>query len=486
MARGDERKRRNGFSPPTWAVGLLGLCAVVFLVGRVTAPRASSSPSGGGSTAEVVSPSLATASELEEELAREKAAAAASGRSRPEVSAAAVASEQEQEQQQQQQQKKMTVALEKTAKRREEGPRRRKDYVASKSASSTPANEEKRTTLRPMWGLDHDEAADAVMALGFGYSRREFARFVSTLRRTRFGGDIVLATEPEERMKSGVAAYLRGERVLAYGFEYECVKKKKNRRRLLMTPAGCQLTNWYARGDQRGPRPLALARYEMYRSWLLNYRPTVWAIVFDFRDTYFQRNPFDIIDRAPTAPNLHLFAENRKVKTVGKCVFNSGWLRCWGKHVPKLYFNRSVVCSGSTMGTQPALLAYTERMIAEFDVMKCHMTPARTESDQGYHNYLYDSGALATLDGVRVVHHEQGTGGLVNTIGAMNGFRVPKHMKGPLDTFWKIRDQEGYLLEYDGSRSAVVHQWDRFHPELVKFIDGLVNDYDSSKKSLRD
>ena len=31
------------------------------------------------------------------------------------------------------------------------------------------------------------------------------------------------------------------------------------------------------------------------------------------------------------------------------------------------------------------------------DKMKCHATPARTESDQGYHNYLYDTGELAKL-----------------------------------------------------------------------------------------
>ena len=96
------------------------------------------------------------------------------------------------------------------------------------------------------------------------------------------------------------------------------------------------------------------------------------------------------------------------------------------------------------------------------DKMKCHATPARTEPDRGYHNYLYDTGELAKLPGVRVTHHEQGHG-IVNTIGAMNGFRVPKHMKGPLDTHWKIKDKDGWILDYNGERSAVVHQWDRFH-----------------------
>ena len=36
-------------------------------------------------------------------------------------------------------------------------------------------------------------------------------------------------------------------------------------------------------------------------------------------------------------------------------------------------------------------------------------------------------------------------------------------MKGPLDTHWKIKDKDGWILDYNGERSAVVHQWDRFH-----------------------
>ena len=122
----------------------------------------------------------------------------------------------------------------------------------------------------------------------------------------------------------------------------------------------------------------------MYRTWLSYYEPTSWGIVFDFRDTFFQRDPFQLVDRSKKAPNLLLFAENRQVKRVGNCVFNSGWMRCFlGKQELKKYANHSVVCSGSTMGSVPALKKYTERMIAQMDKSKCHATPARTESDQG-------------------------------------------------------------------------------------------------------
>ena len=337
------------------------------------------------------------------------------------------------------------------------------------------------TALRPMWGFEHDPRADVVMALGFGYARTEFARFVSTLRATDYAGDIVLAAGPPEKFRHGVEDYLKGEGVLAYQFTYECYKKKRGGRRLLATPAGCVLTNWYAGGDARGPRPLAVARYEMYRAWLANYDEASWAFVFDFRDVFFQRDPFPLVDRSPSAPNLHLFAENRDVKTVGTCRFNSAWLNCWDRTLKQVYHNASVMCSGSTLGSVPAMKRYAERMLAEMDRMACWATKAATESDQGYHNFLYHTGELAALPGVRVAHHEQGRG-LVNTIGAMNGYRVPAHKKGPLDTFWKIKDADGYILDWDGQYSAVVHQWDRFGKEVVGHIDRLARAYAKAKR----
>jgi len=337
------------------------------------------------------------------------------------------------------------------------------------------------TALRPMWGFEHDPRADVVMALGFGYPRTVFKRFVSTLRATGYAGDVVLAAGPPEKFRDGVEDYLKGEGVLAYQFTYECYRKKRGGRRLLATPAGCVLTNWYAGGDARGPRPLAVARYEMYRAWLAHYDEASWAFVFDFRDVFFQRDPFPLVDRSPSAPNLHLFAENRDVKTVGTCRFNSAWLNCWDHTLKKVYKNASVMCSGSTLGSAPAMKRYAERMLAEMDRMACWATKAATESDQGYHNFLYHTGELAALPGVKVTHHEQGRG-LVNTIGAMNGFRVPAHKKGPLDTFWKIKDADGYILDWDGQHSAVVHQWDRFGNQVVGHIDRLARAYAKAKR----
>ena len=49
--------------------------------------------------------------------------------------------------------------------------------------------------------------------------------------------------------------------------------------------------------------------------------------------------------------------------------------------------------------------------------------------------------------------------------------RVPKKQTGSLDGFWKIRDEEGYILNNDGQRSYCIHQWDRWYKDLRKFVD---------------
>ena len=153
--------------------------------------------------------------------------------------------------------------------------------------------------------------------------------------------------------------------------------------------------------------------------------------------------------------------------------------RCFSKAALKSVKEQPVLCSGSTLGSYSAIRFYLSSMLTAFDTQKCWLKGI--ESDQGYQNYLYHKGFFNTNDGNATLFH-QGYGA-VNTIGAMNGFRVPKEMKGRLDTFWKIIDNDGFVLNYDGTRSAVVHQWDRFADQLTKFVDsGKIYDFDPDDK----
>ena len=314
---------------------------------------------------------------------------------------------------------------------------------------------------RPLSGRAH-KGTDAVFALAAKYPKLYYQRFVGSLRKFGFKDDIVLGVSPPREMKPGVEAYLESQGVLAYGFEVDC-KGKDN----------CRLKDEFlGYPDPRPHRTFANIRYALYEYWMQYYSYQSYILILDFRDTFFQGNPFEpygypVRDRVPTY-DLQVFAENYKVKNIGKCVFNSGWVGdCFGRSALEKIKHLPVICSGSTMGSYAAVRNYLSVMLAGMDKIQCWRKGI--ESDQGYQNNYFHNGHFDTPEG-KAVMNAQGYG-RVNTIGAMNGFRVPAHMKGPLDTFWKIIDSDGFVLNYDGTRSSCVHQWDRFDSELRKFVD---------------
>lgn len=92
--------------------------------------------------------------------------------------------------------------------------------------------------------------------------------------------------------------------------------------------------------------------------------------------------------------------------------------------------------------------------VAQFDSTNCKSKGC----DQGFHNYLYYSGQLGD-DGTpiatgisKVIVHDQGNG-IINNLAALR--------EKPLSE-WKLYDAEKELvLNWDGSTSAVAHQYDR-------------------------
>lgn len=341
----------------------------------------------------------------------------------------------------------------------------------------------------PLYGIKHT-GGDAIFALACNYPKQFYQRFVGSLRKVGYQGDIVLAVSPPAKMKPNVEKYIKQMNVVAYGFDVDC--KGKDNCRLLDEFLGYP--------DPRPYRTFANIRYALYEYWLRHYTPQSYILILDFRDTFFQADPFasfgPVASRTPKY-ELQLFAENHKVKNIGKCVYNSLWIgRCFGKPALKALSHHPVLCSGSTLGTFQSIRFYVRTMLSSMDSVKCWLKGI--ESDQGYQNYLYYNGFF-NVNGVNATVFEQGTG-IVNTIGALNGkryvnqrqlmffqrdglllkfilfslkppSRVPSASKGPLDTFWHARDAEGYVVNYDGTRSACVHQWDRWYKDLRKFID---------------
>ena len=149
-----------------------------------------------------------------------------------------------------------------------------------------------------------------------------------------------------------------------------------------------------------------------------------------------------------------------------------------------------MICSGTTIGTRDAMLSYMDIMYHEMiywmTADQCNKIKSHS-GDQAIMNYLYYTGKFGDL------HPEVNwpRNGIVNTVGVRGieltkqDFRSGKAIKeafnvtkkkakkfsvyesGENATSWlapwlDLVDQEGFFIDLDGTRSGVVHQFDRF------------------------
>ena len=119
---------------------------------------------------------------------------------------------------------------------------------------------------------------------------------------------------------------------------------------------------------------------------------------------------------------------------------------------------------------------------------KCHFS--RNGDIQFIHNYLFYTGALPFA--VSVTHRT----GMVHSVGAQGSIILGAHRKRlredrgleqqeatrtPYDgavksmtwlgTNFDLTDEEGYFINMDGTRSRMVHQYDRFGPNFLSWLD---------------
>lgn len=184
----------------------------------------------------------------------------------------------------------------------------------------------------PLYDIKHT-GGDAIFALACNYPKKYYERFVGSLRKFKYDGDIVLAVSLPEKMKPGVADYIKKMNVVGYGFDVDCVGKDN-----------CKLKDdFLGYPDPRPYRTFANIRYALYEYWLRYYTDQSYILILDFRDTFFQANPFGLLppigQRTPHF-DLRLYAENYKIKNIGLCVYNSLWIgRCFGKPALGLFLS---------------------------------------------------------------------------------------------------------------------------------------------------
>ena len=255
--------------------------------------------------------------------------------------------------------------------------------------------------------------------------------------------------------------------------------------------------------DPRTPRPVATARYELYWIWCLQYTSSSWIMLIDARDTWFQLHPFSGLggsgndDSSSSSSSssssnkeddkerkgggggggeLHLFGENSDAIRIGTSTYNRNWLiTAYGEKHVLPYYTQPVICSGSTIGNQIAIESYLRAMVYQFDITSCKLKGC----DQGFHNYLYYSGKLVgggkggdnDNDGIsKIIVHEQGHG-TINNLAALRA--KPLSEQGMYDPKREV------VLNWDGSVSAVAHQYDR-DKEVNNMVKGKKRLFESN------
>lgn len=345
-------------------------------------------------------------------------------------------------------------------------PEANKAPVRRPYGNTTGRHREPAPLGNPLW-LDpaHDFQANVIMGLALNYRLEAHQAFVGTARANGYRGDIVIFSEPLRRMQGSSAKYLRDNRVVAYAIEPDCSQ----------SPGGSIKHKTCKWRTGQPALPLAIIRHALYLAVATLYSPQSNFYIADYRDTFFQSDPFAALDRPLRGLELLLVAEHWPFKQMGNCPFNGGWIRnCWGRNTLDAVKDQVVLCSGSYLGAQPAIVNFERRLLAEVDDAECHKKGV--PSDQGYVNYMYYTGFLPDATFVQ----DRGTG-VVNTVGSLDGSRP--RAKGYLPTthvnigeYWQLRDDEGFVLQDDKrTRSPAVHQYDRFHLEFRDFIPRLAS-----------
>jgi len=364
-----------------------------------------------------------------------------------------------------------------------------------------------------------------VMAMATNYGLTDYQKFVGSLRKTGFGGNIILAVAPNLPLEEEI--YLKSKNVIIKKVEYVKCSNPANPNLIKDNIKLDEIENHHDRELVTCIKPYPKlkhrwARFPLLRDYLLECdnhpKPEIQCggpvLVTDLADTIFQRNPFGI--DAPYVDGLQVFEEFHTIRT-------TNWLTDWPIGDCKgVHYDEPMLCSGTTVGTRLAIIDYLNIMEYEMNIWMsssvccCFQTNG---DDQSIHNYIYYNHQLDIVHGgVKAIPNRYG---LINTAGAQGSLILDSHLdsrkkyykeiynkienKNETDTNTKsiqdkayndpfdlsrdedgkelhsndpkrknwlglhygLTDDQGYFLNYNLlNRSFVIHQYDRYGHSL--------------------
>ena len=171
--------------------------------------------------------------------------------------------------------------------------------------------------------------------------------FAGSLRDTGYSGDIVVAVAPGS--DPGFLAVWKHYHCVVYTVQSNCVGEDHDKK--------CS----FDIGDGSPPVSINMLRFYMYQWWGRKYQQNALILVSDFRDVFFQSNPFTYKpqDWAPPVAQFVAFQEAYPNKVINRCIFNGGWIRgCYGEEGLQRVGTNTVSCSGNSIANKDALVIY--------------------------------------------------------------------------------------------------------------------------------
>jgi hypothetical protein len=270
---------------------------------------------------------------------------------------------------------------------------------------------------------DQAQQPDLILGTVENYDFYEFRRFLISLRKTSFRGHVCLFVGPGIRRATIGKIQRYGVELIPYRRAFPFVADPHP-----------DSPGWL-------PQPIHIYNYRhfLYYDYLLKHGFRFRnVLITDVKDVVFQRDPFDFA----VGDRIHVAMENPDIP-VGACPWTSQWILAgYSPEVLERLKDDELSCAGTTLAPVPLMLRYLELMLAEIAGMK----DAYECADQAAHNLLLHEGKLEPVNRLR-------------------NFEGPVLTAGT-EPRYELND-EGKLVNRDGSVIAVVHQYDR-HPELVR------------------
>ena len=308
--------------------------------------------------------------------------------------------------------------------------------------------------------------SSAVIAVAFRYEWVRHAVFVMPLR-AHYDGDIILFTEPPDKMHPDIRELGRRQRVTFLPLRHKCVDQNLGR---ATDPSAADL-------QECGPSWMMKVRFTLYAEQCRRYSL---CLAVDFRDVIFQADPFatlaHLIEANANAPpgrrpsfwgpayvggkqpgqepaDLMLACEDARARPV-RSTFNKLWLiRCCGYKFYKLVaMTNCILNSGSILGTPAGF-----DRLAEIMLTPCLDTNMTHGSDQAKLMWGFYGQQFGNLS---VTTERRG-------MGVINTMRYAPHVTEkytrvlPMDEVqWPKRMPFTVYNDDNRTVSAMIHQYD--------------------------